>query len=458
MASIGVTVCQCGCSELDTDPARGDVVCTKCGTVLETSLIVSEVQFEESASGVASAVGQFVSGDGRVGKSLPGLYTGMSKVSRELTFRNAKRKISQLCSAKLQLNQHCQDTAFNFFKMALHRRLTAGRKNDLVVAACIYITCRTEGTSRESQFLSFFFFMSHACCFCGSDLLIDFCDTLKVGVYELGRTFLKLSSELHINIPAIDPCLYILRFAHKLEFGSKTHKVSMTALRLVQRMKRDWLHTGRRPSGVCGAALLLAARLHQFNRTIVDIVKIVKVHQSTVRKRLLEFGETPTSSLTLNEFMTVDLEEEQDPPAFKAARRKDKEVNPPDVSSKEFLELQGQIEKLLADGKRRSSTWESYMSDLERSAEQENRDIMEFITGETRESISNIIGEEIGGVDKKLIQPAIPADEDDCKRLTSAGGLGPSLQMLGLLPSKSETDAGNENVPSGGADDGILEL
>ncbi|CAG0925652.1 unnamed protein product, partial [Notodromas monacha] len=138
----------------------------------------------------------------------------MSKVSRELTFRNAKRKISQLC-AKLQLNQHCQDTAFNFFKMALHRRLTAGRKNDLVVAACIYITCRTEGTSH---------------------LLIDFCDTLKVGVYELGRTFLKLSSELHINIPAIDPCLYILRFAHKLEFGSKTHKVSMTALRLVQRM------------------------------------------------------------------------------------------------------------------------------------------------------------------------------------------------------------------------------
>ncbi|CAG0914826.1 unnamed protein product [Notodromas monacha] len=64
------------------------------------------------------------------------------------------------------------------------------------------------------------------------------------------------------------------------------------------------------------------------------------------------------------------------------------------------------------------------MSDLERSAEQENRDIMEFITGETRESISNIIGEEIGSVDKKLIQPAIPADEDDCKRLTSAGGLG----------------------------------
>lgn len=38
-----------------------------------------------------------------------------------------------------------------------------------------------------------------------------------------------------------------------LEFGDKNHEVSMTALRLLQRMKRDWMHTGRRPSGLCGA-------------------------------------------------------------------------------------------------------------------------------------------------------------------------------------------------------------
>lgn len=52
-----------------------------------------------------------------------------------------------------------------------------------------------------------------------------------------------------------DPCLYIPRFAHMLEFGDKNHEVSMTALRLLQRMKRDWMHTGRRPSGLCGAGV-----------------------------------------------------------------------------------------------------------------------------------------------------------------------------------------------------------
>lgn len=55
-----------------------------------------------------------------------------------------------------------------------------------------------------------------------------------------------------------DPCLYIPRFAHLLEFGEKNHEVSMTALRLLQRMKRDWMHTGRRPSGLCGAGKVLA--------------------------------------------------------------------------------------------------------------------------------------------------------------------------------------------------------
>ena len=56
-------------------------------------------------------------------------------------------------------------------------------------------------------------------------------------------------------VSSTDPCLYIPRFAHLLEFGEKNHEVSMTALRLLQRMKRDWMHTGRRPSGLCGAGI-----------------------------------------------------------------------------------------------------------------------------------------------------------------------------------------------------------
>lgn len=102
-----------------------------------------------------------------------------------------------------------------------------------------------------------------------------------------------------------------MRFANRLEFGEKTHEVSMTAQRLVQRMKKDSIHSGRRPSGLCGAALLLASRMHDFHRKPNDIVRVVKIHESTLRKRLLEFGETPSSALTIDEFMSIDLEAEQ---------------------------------------------------------------------------------------------------------------------------------------------------
>lgn len=59
-------VCRgCGGTDIEFDAARGDAVCTGCGSVLEDNIIVSEVQFVENSGGGSSAVGQFVSLDGR---------------------------------------------------------------------------------------------------------------------------------------------------------------------------------------------------------------------------------------------------------------------------------------------------------------------------------------------------------------------------------------------------------
>ncbi|XP_058813517.1 transcription factor IIIB 90 kDa subunit [Topomyia yanbarensis] len=317
----------CGSADIEVDNARGDAVCTNCGSVLEDNIIVSEVQFEENAHGASSAVGQFVASDSKGGATAYGkFHVGTGTESREVTLRKARQGITHLCH-QLHLNNHCIETACNFFKMALIRHLTRGRRNTHIYAACVYITCRTEGTSH---------------------LLIDISDVLQICCYELGRTYLKLSQALCINIPSIDPCIYIMRYANKLEFAEKTHEVSMTAQRLVQRMKKDSIHSGRRPSGLCGAALLLAARMHDYSRTPNDIVRIVKIHESTLRKRLVEFGETPSSALTLDEFMSVDLEAEQDPPAFKAARKKDKErLQKLGESTTEFNQLQAEIDAAL---------------------------------------------------------------------------------------------------------------
>uniref|UniRef100_A0A3Q1JAB9 Transcription factor IIIB 90 kDa subunit n=1 Tax=Anabas testudineus TaxID=64144 RepID=A0A3Q1JAB9_ANATE len=313
----------CGGCDIDVDQARGSAVCTGCGSVLEDNIIVSEVQFVEGSGGVSSAVGQFISADGPLKGPLlgSGFHTSVGKESRAQTLQSGKRQIQQLGS-QLQMNQHCLDTAFNFFKMVVSKHLTRGRKMEHVIAACLYLVCRTEGTPH---------------------MLLDLSDLLQVNVYILGKTFLLLARELCINAPAIDPCLYIPRFAHMLDFGPQTHEVTMTALRLVQRMKRDWMHTGRRPSGLCGAALLVAARMHKFRRTVKEVVSVVKVCQNTLRKRLTEFEDTPTSQLTIDEFMRVDLEQECDPPSFTAAQHKAKMQQLEQELTKKLDEVEGEI-------------------------------------------------------------------------------------------------------------------
>ena len=138
-------------------------------------------------------------------------------------------------------------------------------------------------------------------------MLIDFSDVVQTNVYVLGAVFLQLCRLLRLEqhpliSKPIDPSLFIHRFADKLNLNRRMHAVANTALRLVASMKRDWMQTGRRPSGVCGAALWVAALLHGFERSKRDVVAVVHVGEATLRKRVSEFENTPSAFLSVDEF------------------------------------------------------------------------------------------------------------------------------------------------------------
>jgi transcription factor IIIB subunit 2 len=215
--------------------------------------------------------------------------------------------------------------------MALDRGLSRGNKSSHLHSACLYIICRTEDTQH---------------------ILLDFCDHVDADISVLARIYLRLARELCIKVPHTDPSLLIPRYAAKLDFGDRTNAVSNTALRIVQRMKRDWLNIGRRSSGLCGSALLFAARMHNFNRTIQQIVDVVKISKATIIRRLQEFETTPTAQLNMKEFDTIELEEEQDPPAFSKAKRMTKLAQHEESFNieqieREILETQKQIDDQL---------------------------------------------------------------------------------------------------------------
>uniref|UniRef100_A0A8C6SKK7 Transcription factor IIIB 90 kDa subunit n=1 Tax=Neogobius melanostomus TaxID=47308 RepID=A0A8C6SKK7_9GOBI len=429
---------QCGSSEVDVDHARGVSVCMGCGSVLEDSLIVSEVEFVESGGGGSLAVGQFVSAQG--GSKLPTFgdsHISLGRESRAQTLQKAKGHIG-IMGHQLQMSQHCLDTAFNFYRMALTKGLTRGRKSIHVIAACLYMVCRTEGTPH---------------------MLLDLSDLVQVNVYILGKTFLVLARELCINAPAIDPCLYIPRFAQLLEFGEKNHDVSMTALRLVQRMKRDWMHTGRRPSGLCGAALLVAARMHDFRRTIKEIVDVVKVCETTLRKRLNEFEDTPTSQLTIEEFMRTDLEQECDPPCYTAGLRKKKSQGLEVELKKQFTddfegesihEFEDEIDAELQNCRPKlRGIYAAYTREDEINSEEEDE----------LQAVAKHFGKDLDELTIEALKKNAPSVESILGPIRSAATLGLS-ESIGdcVTEQKSDAECDGGELDLSGIDDKEIEL
>ncbi|CEP08257.1 hypothetical protein [Parasitella parasitica] len=208
-------------------------------------------------------------------------------------------KISSLAHA-VRLPERYRDAAQRYYNLAVVNRFTRGRRSDHVAAVCLYAVCRTEKSSH---------------------MLIDFSDILQVNVFTLGATFLKLCRVLNLSLPHVDPSIYISRFAAALDFGDYTQRVAQDAVRLAQRMDRDWISSGRRPAGVCGACLLIAARMNGFRRTTREMIYVVKVADVTIQKRLQEFNHTESAHLSVHDFRTIWLEKRADPPSFQKNRK-----------------------------------------------------------------------------------------------------------------------------------------
>jgi transcription factor IIIB subunit 2 len=286
----------CKSRDIDVNEAGGQSACVDCGTVIEENTIVSNVEFQESGDR-SLVIGQFVSVHSSKpynANARPRNRYGNARESRDTTLATARRNISQVAGS-LRLPPIYVDKAYRLYQLALQRNFIFGRRQMHVVATCLYTICRQEKSPH---------------------LLIDFSDALQVNVYVLGKSFLQFTRLLNLALPIVDPALYIHRYSARLNLGDKLNLVSTTALRLVSRFKKDWINHGRRPDGICAAAMLIAARSQGFNTTNGDIAKIFRVSGDTLRKRLQDFKRTPSAFMTIHEFHQQDSNLEFDPPIY----------------------------------------------------------------------------------------------------------------------------------------------
>jgi transcription factor IIIB subunit 2 len=304
------------CKSTDLQDYEGSLVCGDCGATIDESNIVAEVTFGENSAGAAVVQGGSVGEGQRHATTLGPAFrrAGGGMESREVTENQGKDEIRRQAN-NLGLTDHVADMAFSVYKLACNANFIQGRRVNIVAATCLYIACR-----REKQNVT---------------LLMDFSEAISVNVFRLGQTYqdlkktLVIDGENHHQInPVIDVEQLILKFARKLEFGQQVYKVADDACRIIRRMKRDWMTTGRRPAGLCGACIILAARMNNFRRTVREVVYVVKVADMTVAKRLEEFSRTRASQLSVDQFREVGerLKVSHDPPALYERKMREKKA------------------------------------------------------------------------------------------------------------------------------------
>ena len=295
------------CSQCKTDvfaevnDANGFTCCTVCGKILDDSVFSTDPTFSKTSGGAIQVDGNFVPESGiahSIGRPTRGGRVFNVQIdSHEKTVNKGKQEINQIADRlAMKPREDITMSAHRLYKIAVTRNFTRGRRTTQVAGACLYVICRQENRPY---------------------MLIDFADVLQTNVYVLGGVFLQLCRLMRLEQHPlmqrpIDPSLFIHRFADKMNLGKRVHTVSNTALRLVASMKRDWMQTGRRPAGICGAALWVASHVHGFDRSKSDVVSIVHIGEQTLKKRITEFSSTPAALLSMEEFEAQAAKYESD--------------------------------------------------------------------------------------------------------------------------------------------------
>ncbi|EDO05869.1 Transcription factor TFIIB repeat family protein [Babesia bovis T2Bo] len=280
--SVESTCKYCGSDQIESCKQQGELVCRNCGAVLQENNVLEAVQYAENPAGNSTLIGRFVpTGGGGMGS----LKYSSSQTLDQLVKRGEQN--IQRTACHLNISSELVTKATRIYSLAVQRNFTMGRNNKHVACCCLYTACRR---------------------FKAPYLLIDFADVLQVPVKIIGQVFMKLVRMLHLEVPNVDPSIFFERFANELQLKDKVDQIITTGVRLIQAMRRDWLCTGRRPTGLCGAALVVAARIHGVPLNAEAVASVVRISHPTIMKRLSEFRGTSTARLLTTEIDTVDLE------------------------------------------------------------------------------------------------------------------------------------------------------
>lgn len=318
---------KCGTKDIDFNFTKGKISCKFCGYLIDENISNPEIHFEAKKYGQKEIRGQII--------QKPSLFQNDKNLSPTLLKFGVRRKMTQLGNQLRITNEHIE-SAFQLFLFSLHNKFKSGKSLHSLSISCLYAICRKEKTPH---------------------LLVDFSDISQTRSSKIGVEFLRFLKITRIPLPVLDPSVYIHRFVSKLNLGEKTNSITLSSLRLIARMKRNWMSTGRKPTGLCGAAIILAARIHGIKRTQKEVCKVVRIGIQALRCRLFEVDKTSIKKLNTaqldkgggddgNKESLVELNFEDDMTIFIKKKKENITIN---SYKNQFLKYESKIYKNLIE-------------------------------------------------------------------------------------------------------------
>lgn len=287
---------RCGNESLIRDYEMGELICQKCGFVVETHFIDHGPEWRAFTQDQRDR-------RTRVGAPLidsihdRGLATvidwhdkdayghRLSPVQRALSFRLRKwqrrsrvstaieRNLAYVLSgiskivSSLGLPKNVAEMASNIYRRALTNYAIKGKSTRGMAEASIYLVCRRSGIAKT---------------------LGEIANVTTTTKKEIGRSYRYLLRCLDFNMEPANPIVYSTKFANQLALSGNTE---LLASKLIDVAKRLRLTSGKGPAGIAAATTYIASILNNERRTQREVADAADVTEVTIRNRYRELTE-----------------------------------------------------------------------------------------------------------------------------------------------------------------------
>jgi len=286
---------KCSSTHLTKDYSRAELVCEKCGLVIDAEIMdqgpewraFDSEQREKKArtgspmtytihdKGLSTTIGW--QNRDAYGKSIPTrnraqLYRLRKWQTRtrisDGTERNLALALSALdrMSSALSLPRNVRETAAMIYRKAVRQKLIRGRSIEGVTAAVLYAACRQCNVPRTLEEIS---------------------SVAQMKKKEIGRNYRNISRKLELKLLPTTPQDYISRFSSQLRLSND---VQVKTIEIIKKASNEELTSGRGPTGMAAAALYIASVLCGERRTQREVAEIAGVTEVTIRNRYKELA------------------------------------------------------------------------------------------------------------------------------------------------------------------------